>query len=187
AQKDRGGLEFLTGIPGTVGGAVVSNAGAHGDEIQRYITYVDVLDSINGTSKRLSQSDCGFAYRHSIFRDCQTLIITRIGLDLDQQGFDQAKKQQILDWRKNNQPLSQPNAGSIFKNPPGDNAGRLIEEFVGKGFQVGQAAVSLIHANIFVNLGGATAADFQKLIAQVKKMVYDKSQIQLEEEIVQIC
>lgn len=180
-----GGLEFLAGIPGTVGGAVVTNAGAHGGEIGEYITKVEVLKLSTGQGSILTSSECDFAYRSSIFaKNSSEMIITKVHLTLPIKAFDQEIMMSNLKWRNKTQPVLKPNAGSIFKNPPGDFAGRLIEKYVGKGYQIGQAAISQEHANIFVNLGDASSSDFKKLIAHVKQVVYDGTGVLLDEEIV---
>ena len=184
-EKNCGGLEFLTGIPGTVGGAVVTNAGAHGSEIGEFIKQVEVLKLDTGQVRVLSVADCNFAYRSSIFADMSIeMIITKVYLSLPIQGFDQEIMMTNLKWRNKTQPVLKPNAGSIFKNPPGDFAGRLIEKYVGKGYQIGQVAISQEHANIFVNLGEASSSDFKKLIAHVRQVVYDGTGVLLAEEIV---
>jgi len=183
AKKGLSGLECLSGIPGTLGGAVVMNAGAWGKEIGRYVVRIKVFDR-KGKEKIIQKKKMGFGYRKSILQK-KNYIITEVVLKL-RKGKKQLIKQKIkdyLDQRKAHQPLGIPNAGSIFKNPVGKFAGKLIEEAGGKGMRVGDAQVSTKHANFIVNLGEAKARDVIKLMTQLQKLVKDKHKIKLEPEL----
>jgi len=179
-----GGLEPLVGIPGTLGGAIVSNAGAHGCEIGTFVDSLNCIHKRTGKTKTFQKAECKFAYRSSLFSTHRDWIIQIINLVFSPVPFSSEKVKEFKEWRYSAQPVKLPNAGSIFKNPNGQFAGALIEKYIGKGFRIGQVAISEQHANIFVNLGGATAEQFRELIAHVKNVVYDKTGIRLEEEII---
>ncbi|MFH1428896.1 MAG: UDP-N-acetylmuramate dehydrogenase [Candidatus Margulisiibacteriota bacterium] len=185
-KNNFGGLEFLIGIPGTIGGLVVSNAGSHGKEICEFIVSVECINKKSGTLKSFQNEECGFTYRRSIFAKKTDWIIARIFIQMPDMPFTRDIGQSLKKWRKRTQPVSYPNIGSIFKNPEGYYAGELIERYVGKGFSIGKAAVSDEHANIFINTGGATSKDFKQLIAHAKNVVYDNTGVRLEEEITYI-
>ncbi|MCD6133041.1 MAG: UDP-N-acetylmuramate dehydrogenase [Deltaproteobacteria bacterium] len=175
------GLEFLAGIPGTMAGVTVMNGGAFGSCIADFLEGVKVYD---GGEKYLSRKDLHPAYRHiDIHKEA---IIYEIHL----KNFTRGKREEItaridsiLNRRKNSIP-QEPSAGCIFKNPKNAPAGLLIERAGLKGYRIGDAQVSLKHANIFINRGKATFEDVARLIEFVKKAVYEKSGILLEEEIV---
>ncbi|MHB8171866.1 MAG: UDP-N-acetylmuramate dehydrogenase [Thermincolia bacterium] len=178
-----GGLEFAAGIPAALGGAVAMNAGAHGSSLGDFVEKVIAVND-SGQRIELSREELGFAYRHSIIPS-QQLIVTEInlvcplGIREESEGIIQAN----LARRKETQPLNQPNGGSVFKNPPGQAAGRLIEEVGGKGLWVGDAEVSQRHANFIVNAGKATAQDVLTLIEQIQTLVLNQLGIQLELEV----
>lgn len=180
--KNINGFEFLTGIPGTIGGAIAMNAGAHNNEIGKNIKKVFCINKITG--KKIVIKDCQFSYRSSVFSKEKNLIIYKAIFDIKKIGFDDDFYKYCLNWRREKQKLDLPNAGSIFKNPANISAGALIDKIVGKGFKIGDAAISLQHANIFVNLGNASFKDFENLIQYVKQEVYQKEKINLEEELV---
>ncbi|MFC1478039.1 UDP-N-acetylmuramate dehydrogenase [Candidatus Margulisiibacteriota bacterium] len=185
-KNNIGGLEFLIGIPGTIGGLVVSNAGSHGKEICDFIVSVECINKKTGKVNSFQNEECKFTYRSSIFIKKTDWIITRIILQMPDMPFTRDIGQSLKKWRRRTQPVTHPNIGSIFKNPDGHYAGELIEKYVGKGFSVGKAAVSTEHANIFINTGGATSDDFKQLIAHAKNVVYDNTGVRLEEEITYI-
>lgn len=178
-----GGLEFAAGIPAALGGAVAMNAGAHGSSLGDFVEKVIAVND-SGQRIELSREELGFAYRHSIIPS-QQLIVTEInlvcplGIREESEGIIQAN----LARRKETQPLNQPNGGSVFKNPHGQAAGRLIEEVGGKGLWVGDAEVSQRHANFIVNAGKATAQDVLTLIEQIQTLVLNQLGIQLELEV----
>jgi UDP-N-acetylmuramate dehydrogenase len=163
---------------------VASNAGAHGETVSQRIVSVLAIDRSAGVERRFSNEDFQWGYRDSMFRKNSDWIIWTVCVKLPVQCFDAARMRDYLKWRADHQPVRQPNAGSVFKNPQGQYAGALIEQCVGKGFAVGKAAISNEHANIFVNLGGATAKEFKALIETVKAKVKQKTGVVLEEEII---
>ena len=184
AEHGLSGLEFAAGIPGSVGGAVVMNAGAYQGQISNVIEQVICCDA-SGQLITLHAADCGFAYRNSRFKNNRELVIVSVKMNL-QPG----RKEDILEQMQKNtasrnakQPVEYPNAGSIFKNPPGDAAGRLIELIGAKGWRQGDAEVSEKHSNFIVNTGSASCQDVLQLVDRVKQAVYQKTGVLLEEEI----
>jgi len=181
---DRGwsGLEFARGIPGTVGGAVVMNAGAHGGEIADSLVSVRVLDKA-GEIREIARSELEFGYRESSLRGESWVLEAEFSFSPGNRAeILESMKAQML-TRKLNQPLDLPNAGSIFRNPPGHSAGRLIELAGWKGKRIGGAMVSDKHANFIVNLGGATAKDVLALIEGIQLDVLDKFKLNLQPEV----
>ena len=183
ARKGLGGLEFLAGIPGTLGGSIAMNAGAWVKDIGKYVAEVKVMDR-EGKHKVLNKKNLGLGYRKSRLQG-NPWIVTEVVLKLRRKKKRRVEKKikEYLSKRKATQPLGIPNCGSIFKNPKGDFSGRLIENANCKGIRVGDAQVSAKHANFIVNLGDAKAKDVIKLMTQVQKAVFDKFKIQLEPEI----
>ena len=184
AEYGLSGLEFAAGIPGSVGGAVVMNAGAYQGQISDVICQVTCCDK-NGQLIQLDAADCDFSYRNSRFKCDHELIIVSVKMKLKA-----GKKEEILEQMQKNtasrnekQPIEYPNAGSIFKNPVGDAAGRLIELVGAKGWRQGDAMVSDKHSNFIVNVGAATCEDVRLLVNRVKQAVYAETGVLLEEEI----
>lgn len=184
AEHGLSGLEFAAGIPGSVGGAVVMNAGAYQGQISNVIEQVICCDA-SGQLITLHVADCGFAYRNSRFKNNRELVIVSVKMNL-QPG----RKEDIMEQMQKNtasrnakQPVEYPNAGSIFKNPPGDAAGRLIELIGAKGWRQGDAKVSEKHSNFIVNIGSASCQDVLQLVDRVKQAVYQETGVLLEEEI----
>lgn len=176
------GLEFAEGIPGSVGGALVMNAGAHGSEMER------VVDRIEGVTRQgeavgFGREEMTFSYRHACLPS--GIIVTRVWLRLGkgEAGQIRLSVQDLVDRRKKSQPSGFPNSGSMFRNPPGDFAGRLIDKAGLKGTRVGKAEVSDRHANFIVNLGGAKGEDVRKLMTIVGSEVKKKFGVQLEPEV----
>jgi len=183
AAKGLTGLEFAAGIPGTIGGAVVMNAGAHGRSMENIITSVVVMDYM-GRLSYFNKDELNFSYRSSKLKSGHYIVIeTNLKLSYGDINDIKRKMKENLDFRKAKQPWEYPNAGSVFKNPPGDSAGRLIEAIGAKGWKMGGAQVSEKHANFFVNLGGATSEDVLALIEKIQGEVYHKFKIMLEPEI----
>jgi len=183
ANAGLSGLEFAHGIPGTVGGGVYMNAGAYGGEICQVAETVEVMD-FSGNIRSLSNEEMGFSYRHSVLEDVGGIVI-RAAFKLmpgDPKEI-RGKMKELMGKRSASQPLDLPSAGSAFKRPVGGYAAALIDQAGLKGYQVGNAAISTKHAGFAVNLGGATAADVQKLLTQVSDIVYEKSGIRLEPEV----
>lgn len=177
------GLEFAAGIPASLGGALVMNAGAHGSDIGSLIEEVSVCD-LSGAVYRFKRAECGFDYRTSRFQKENFIILSAVlGL---QPGDKTAGEERIsvnLAKRRQGQPLDYPNAGSVFRNMPQAPAGKLIDSAGAKGLRVGDAMVSEKHANFIVNLGNATAADMLSLIQRIQSMVFDKYQVVLHPEV----
>ncbi|MGD9495598.1 MAG: UDP-N-acetylmuramate dehydrogenase [Armatimonadota bacterium] len=183
AQRGLSGLEFAAGIPGTLGGALIMNAGANGGEMADVTTWVDVVTP-DGRIERLDHADLDFGYRRSGLRDLGVAVL-RAGLLLCEGDATQihCKLCDTIAARCAKQPVCRPSAGSIFKRPGDDYAGRLLEAAGAKGMRVGRAAVSTKHANFVVNLGGATASDVIRLIAAAQELVYEKFGVMLEPEV----
>ena len=177
------GLEFASGIPGSVGGAVVMNAGAYDGEIKDAIDYADVIDN-EGNILRLTKDELGLSYRHSAYYE-NGCTITGIYVKLKKGDPNEirAKMQDLLARRRAKQPLEYPSAGSTFKRPPGYFAGSLIEECGLKGKTVGGAQVSEKHAGFVINKGGATCKDVLDLCKYCSDTVYKKKGVKLEMEI----
>lgn len=176
------GLEFLAGIPGTVGGAVAMNAGAWGKEISEALREIQVLYS-NGEIKTVLTPELEFKYR-SVSLDPGSIITAAVfELNKDNRADVSNRIKEILKNRKQKHPLNYPSAGSVFKNPPGDFAGRLIEEQGLKGRRVGGAMISDRHANFIVNTGKANAEDIMSLIRLAQEAVKTGTGIELESEI----
>lgn len=189
AQKNFEGAEFLSGIPGTVGGALAMNAGCYGSETWQCVERVLTIDSKGELHEREPQ-DYEIGYRHV------TLHPSLFTLHSEEwfvaawfrftPGDGKAAKQKAREWlakRMATQPLTLPNAGSVFRNPPGDHAARLIETSGLKGMTIGGAQVSEKHANFIVNLGNATAADIEDLIAEVQAKVKEIHGVELVREV----
>lgn len=174
------GMEGLGGIPGSLGGAIIMNAGAYGTEIFEFVTDVELIRG--GKAVTLTRDQIFFTYRGT---DLTNDIILEVGFRFERGDVDAAKERRkvLLAKRKDSQPLDRPNAGSIFKNPPGDYAGRLIEASGLKGTRVGNAVVSEKHANFLVNDGEATARDMMGLIELVRSRVRADHGVELELEV----
>ncbi len=178
------GLEFAGGIPATVGGAIYMNAGAHTGEMANIISWVEYLDE-NNELKRITNEECNFSYRHSIFQEIPQAIIVRAGfkISLGDKAAVFKKMSGNLAYRKEMQPLELPSCGSAFRNPQGNHAGKLIEECGLKGYSIGGIKVSEKHANFVVNYNNGTAKEVVELIEHIQKVVYEKTQIKLHTEI----
>jgi UDP-N-acetylmuramate dehydrogenase len=184
ARYSLAGIEGLVGIPGSLGGALVMNAGAEGTEIGAVVKSVTRVNRA-GEIETLGRDDIRFQYRKTVFPPGGGVIVeAEIELRRGDRVAIQDAMDRCLRRRKETQPLSLPNSGSIFKNPPGDKAGRLIEAAGLKGYRVGDAAVSTKHANFIVNRGHALASDVIGLIERIRKTVREKTGVELETEIV---
>lgn len=175
------GLEFASGIPATVGGAIFMNAGANGKETADTLVEVGYVTE-KGEHIQLRKEELEFGYRTSSFHKRRGAIV-EARFQLAPASEAKARQKEILDYRLRTQPYGDPSAGCAFRNPKADAAGRLIESIGLKGMQIGGAAVSEIHANFIVNRGGATASDVKALVACVKERVWKDRGILLEEEI----
>ncbi|MCQ2560300.1 MAG: UDP-N-acetylmuramate dehydrogenase [Clostridia bacterium] len=178
-----GGLEFLAGIPGSLGGIVAMNAGAMGKSIGEVAEQVRCLNA-NGQLEEWRPEDLDFSYRHSRLLNSGRIVLEVVLRgSLAEPELIAGQIKQNLAKRKKAHPLEYPNAGSVFKNPPGDYAGRLIEACGCKGLRVGGAEVSQKHANFIINRDGATAEDIWQLIELVQEKVYGEFGIKLTVEV----
>lgn len=178
------GLEFASGIPGTVGGAVIMNAGAYGGEMSQVVTDVTVV-SKEGELLLLDNATMEFGYRYSSIRN-QSFLVTQVSFKLqpDNPLEIQAKMEELAVKRRQKQPLEYPSAGSTFKRPEGYFAGELIMKAGLRGFQIGGARVSDKHCGFVVNMGNATAADVLDVIAEVQERVKERFGVELQPEII---
>ncbi|NIO17699.1 MAG: UDP-N-acetylmuramate dehydrogenase [Deltaproteobacteria bacterium] len=176
------GLEEFSGIPGALGGALVMNAGAYGREIGELVRWVEVVDE-QGETHRIPPSLIDFGYRKAVFPVHG--IVSRAYLVLERGDSERvfSRMKELNRRRKDVQPWGEKSFGSVFKNPPGDSAGRLIEEAGLKGLRVGNARVSEKHANFIVNRGGARTRDVLSLISKVREIVSKRKNIDLELEV----
>lgn len=177
------GLEFAYGIPGTAGGAAVMNAGAYGGEMKDVLLSCSHLDS-NGVAGALCGKELDLRYRHSAYSD-NSLVITSItvGLHSGSKAAIKEKMDELLQRRKDKQPLEYPSAGSVFKRPEGYFAGALIEQCGLKGRSIGGAQVSEKHAGFIINKNSATTADILELIGLCRSTVLESTGVELEPEI----
>lgn len=176
------GLSFAIGIPGSLGGALVMNAGAHDECIGDLVRNVIVCTK-ECTFKVLERDQMNFEYRNGNFNRDDIIMEATLVLSVGDTGIIKHQMEDYFAKRKDNQPLQFPNAGSIFKNPHGLLAGRLIESAGCKGMRIGGAEVSIKHANFIINRGGATASDVYALFRSVQQQVFDHHGITLEPEI----
>ena len=181
-SRDLTGLESLIGVPGTLGGALIMNAGAFGGEISNYLKSVDVMD-MEGNIKTYKSDEIQFSYRFSSFKNEEFILSAQFELEFEQTDIIKQKKARASLGRRTNQPLKFRSAGSVFKNPKNFSAGYLIDKVGLKGTKVGGAEISTHHANFFVNHGNASASDITRLIKIAKQSVYKKFNIDLELEI----
>jgi UDP-N-acetylmuramate dehydrogenase len=177
------GMEFASGIPGTVGGAVAMNAGAYGPEIKDIIDYADVVD-LYGNVMRLSRDELELSYRNSIVQK-NDYIVLQAAFKLEPGNYEDIKNRmdELNRRRADKQPLNYPSAGSTFKRPEGYFAAKLIEDSGLKGLSCGGAMVSEKHSGFIINFDNATTKDILKLIEMVQKAVYDKFNVFIEPEI----
>ena len=185
-QNGLQGLEFASGIPGSVGGGCFINAGAYGGEMKDVVESVVCLYAPDQGLYELSAEQCAFSYRKSLFNTRGGYVILSAVFRLQPGDRDEiaAKMREMNEKRRAKQPLELPSAGSAFKRPEGNFAGALIEQAGLKGFTVGGAQVSEKHAGFVVNVGGATSHDVYDLMMQVRNTVYEKSGVRLEPEVI---
>ena len=177
------GLEFGVAIPASLGGAVRMNAGAHGRSMEEVLEAIDVYSITSNSPSRVPVGEAGFSYRRSSLPEGNVVIGASVVLHHgDRQeirrGMDDARN-----WRRATQPLAEPNCGSVFKNPPGDHAARLVDAIGGKQLSVGNASVSAKHANFIVAKPGSRAADVRDLIRLLQQRIEDQFGITLEPEV----
>ncbi len=181
ARQGWSGMEFASGIPATVGGAIYMNAGANGKETFDTLVEVKYVTE-NGELQSLKRGDLTFSYRTSLFQQKKGAIVEGC-FQLHPSTVAKQSQKEILNYRLKTQPYGEKSAGCAFRNPQAAPAGKLIEECGLKGLSVGGAKVSTLHANFIVNSGGATAQEVQKLMELIKEKVYREKGILLEEEI----
>jgi UDP-N-acetylmuramate dehydrogenase len=181
-RRGLAGIEFAEGIPGTVGAALVINAGSFGGSIGDYVVSFRIA-SPDGQVREVRPRPEQFAYRGSAFVDRGLILDALLRLTPDEPDAIRARMDDIRARRRASQPLRERSAGCIFKNPPGESAGRLIDRLGFKGRRRGGAAVSEVHANFIVNRGGATAADILALKDEIRDAVRRAHGIELEEEV----
>jgi UDP-N-acetylmuramate dehydrogenase len=179
------GLEFGLAVPGTVGGAVWANAGAHESDVAAVLESADVLLA-DGTEARLPTGDLALAYRDSRLKQApaEVVLAATFALTVAEAGEIKERLDDIRRWRQAHQPLGLPSAGSVFRNPDGESAGRLIETAGLKGHRIGGAVVSEKHANFIVNDQKGSAADVRRLVDEVASRVREQHGVRLVEEIV---
>lgn len=178
------GLEFGVAIPASLGGAVKMNAGAHERSMSDVVDRVEVFPLTgSGPRRSLPSSEAGFAYRRSRLPDASIVVGATVRLQPGAEDEIRARMEEARGWRRRTQPLAEPNCGSVFKNPDGDHAARLVESAGAKGLRVGRARVSEKHANFIVADPGAAASDVWDLIQQVRSRVEDHAGVRLETEV----
>ena len=183
AKEGLSGLEFAAGIPGTVGGALVMNAGAYGGEMKNIVTSAVVLTP-EGEEKELTLDELKLSYRHSVIPENRYLVLyVRLKLRAGDIREIYERMRDLGSRRQEKQPLEFPSAGSTFKRPPGNYAGKLIMDAGLAGYRVGDAQVSEKHCGFVINRGSAAAADILQLIQDVQDIVYERFQVRLEPEI----
>lgn len=178
------GMEFAAGIPGSIGGATVMNAGAYDGEMKGIVEKVTVLQE-SGTVKEYNCSEMDFSYRHSrILNENSIVLSVSILLKKGSETIIKEKMKDFSNRRREKQPLEYPSAGSTFKRPEGYFAGKLIMDAGLAGFSVGDAEVSAKHCGFVINKGNATAGEIATLMKEVQKRVYNQFQVELEPEVV---
>lgn len=183
-QEGLTGLEFAHGIPGTLGGAVVMNAGAYGGEMKDVVASVKVLH-FDGEIKEYSREEMEFSYRHSLLSKKDGIVL-EVVLELQKAEFPEKIEERMRELKKmrmEKQPLEYASAGSTFKRPEGFFAGKLIEDAKLRGFSIGDAQVSEKHCGFIINRGNASAADIKALIEEVQRCVYEQFSVHLETEV----
>lgn len=177
------GMEFASGIPGSVGGAAYMNAGAYGGEMSKIVASATTCDP-KGQIRIYNQDEIGYAYRHSLFMQTHEIIISlALHLYPDSQEEIRKRMEDLQNRRRSKQPLEYRSAGSTFKRPPGHFVGAMIEELGLKGFSVGDAQVSEKHAGFLINRGHATCRDMISLMQEVQQRVRDKYGVSIEPEV----
>lgn len=184
SRKGLSGLEFASGIPGSVGGAVYMNAGAHGSDISKILTKAHILFA-DGKMEWLTNDEMKFSYRTSVLQKERPGIVLEAVFQLKKGDKDIifAEMQKNKDYRKVTQPWNFPCAGSIFRNPLPNYAGKLIEDAGLKGYSIGGAKISELHGNFIVNTGNAKANDVLALIQHIKETIYRLYQVNIETEV----
>ena len=183
AAAGRGGLEWFVGVPGSVGGAVCMNAGCFGSDTAEVLVTARILDLRSGDVAESGPDDLSMAYRSTSVGPHDMVLSARFRTHPVDSEAAMARIREITRWRRDHQPGGTLNAGSVFKNPDGDAAGRIIDEVGLKGFRVGGVSVSERHANFFVAEGEATPSDVYRLVAEVRRRVREATGVDLEPEV----
>jgi UDP-N-acetylmuramate dehydrogenase len=183
AQQGLAGLEFAVGIPGTVGGWIAMNAGTREREMKDVVRAVELIDARTGESHQRSAAQLEFRYRAAQLPPGAIVAAARFGLHADDPARIRARQRAQLDARRATQPIDQPSCGSVFRNPPGDHAGRLIEAAGLKGARVGAAEISPVHANFIVTRSPARATDVLALVERARAEVARRFGVELELEV----
>lgn len=183
-REELSGFEPLSGIPGSLGGAVFMNAGAYGGEMKDIVESATLVSRDGETVRTVKGEDMDFGYRHSILEETGEVAVS-VKLKLKKGNRDEisAQMQELMKRRNEKQPVQYPSAGSFFKRPPGYFAGKLVQDAGLKGLTVGGAQVSELHSGFVINIGGATATDIIDLMHLVQNTVYDKFGVKLEPEV----
>jgi UDP-N-acetylmuramate dehydrogenase len=182
-KRSLSGMECLSGIPGTIGGALVMNAGAYGGELKDILVEAEILEA-DGTKTSVLPDELELGYRSSnILSLSRTVLSVKVRLFPGEASAISGKMKELNEKRKEKQPLEYPSAGSAFKRPEGYFAGKLIEEAGLKGFHIGGAEVSEKHCGFIINRGSATAADVRQLIQEIERRVYENAGVRLTPEV----
>ena len=181
-ERGYAGIEGLTGIPGTVGGAIIGNSGSFGQEIRDVVESIVVIN-LSGMIKRLERDEFSFGYRRSSVEQGLIILSANMRFKKSEPEVLSGKASECISRKKNTQPLSERSAGCVYMNPEGRAAGMLIEEAGCKGMRAGDIEVSRVHANYFINRGNGTASDFLKLMKMVEARVFEHSGVSLEPEV----
>lgn len=184
AEESLSGLEFASGIPGTLGGAIFMNAGAYGGEMKDIVKNVVAYDPKTGKKEFISVDDMDLSYRHSAFQTNDKIILhVTMRLEPGDKNQIETQMKELLKKRNTKQPVNMPSAGSFFKRPEGHFAGKLIQDSGLKGLKKGGAQISELHSGFMVNAGGATTQDIEDLMQVVRTTVFDKFGVMLEPEV----
>lgn len=184
AKAELSGLEFGIGIPGTIGGWIAMNAGIPAREMKDLVETVEIFDPVSAQARILKGAELEWSYRRLALPESALILAATFRLSPSKRERISAEMQSHLDQRRATQPVNEPSCGSVFKNPPSDRAGRLIEAAGLKGSQAGHAEISQKHANFIVTREGAHAADVLELIARARTAVSEQFSVELETEVV---
>lgn len=183
AEVGLAGFAWACSVPGALGGAVRMNAGAHGADMAAALVEAELVRVASGTRETWPAAALELGYRRSVLPSDAVVVSATLALQPGDPDRIRAEIRDIRRWRRTHQPLNEPNCGSVFTNPPGDSAGRLIDACGGKAVAVGGARVSERHANFIVTAPGATAADVRAVIARVRALVRERAGVELTPEV----
>jgi len=183
AERGRAGLEFAIGIPGTVGGWIAMNAGTRAREVKDVVTSVELFDPAAGRALTRARAELAFHYRRTELPPGAVVLAASFATTPDEPEAIRARQKQLMAERRATQPVDQPSCGSVFVNPPGDFAGRLIEAAGLKGTRIGGARISPLHGNFIVTESGARAADVLALIERARTVVRERTGVSLQTEV----